>query len=178
MSGSVKLVYAIVYALFLGFSLDFGSSMYLLFDRYQSALQRTAITILNPTGTLSGAYTVFHPTPALNASIPWTSGLFTFVPAHMTGSVTTNHFLSGACLRPENPPWFLRGIPKWWLFFMVPVYVLNSGMRNLQPVSRKRKDVKQLAAMLVMAGASYAGAFDFPSFSHLSSPFPFPPSLY
>lgn len=44
MSGSVKLVYAIVYALFLGFSLDFGSSMYLLFDRYQSTLQRPAIT--------------------------------------------------------------------------------------------------------------------------------------
>lgn len=148
-----------------GFSLDFGSQSFLLINRSEARLQAQAFAMLKPEGILTGTFSFLTSSPSSRAiaqTVPWHNGTFTYTPTQPTTTPLQNHFLSSTCVRyygsgpgmqPGPGPWYLRGIPWWFLLFMVPIYVMNSAMRNLQPVNRKY--AKQVAAMLFMACASY-----------------------
>ncbi|CAE6479781.1 unnamed protein product [Rhizoctonia solani] len=142
-SGSVKMVYAIVYSLFLGFSLTIGSDLYYLVD--QSARPRIAAGMANVTDSydLPGIFT------GDNGQVVF-SGAFTFLkPA---ASVTnTVKYVSKGCTRRVDGPWYLRQLPIWTLLVLVPLYSIISSMWKLQPFLSK-----QLPVMVFISCCSYA----------------------
>ncbi|KAB5590698.1 Pheromone-regulated membrane protein [Ceratobasidium theobromae] len=142
-SGSVKMVYAVVYALFLGFSLTIGSDLYYLVDR--SARPRMVAALANVTDSydLPGVFTDD------NGQIIF-AGAFTFLkPA---ASVTnTIKYVSKGCTRRVDGPWYLRQSPIWTLFILVPIYSVISSLWKLQPFRSK-----QLVVMVIISCCSYA----------------------
>ncbi|CAE6461475.1 unnamed protein product [Rhizoctonia solani] len=142
-SGSVKMVYAIVYSLFLGFSLTIGSDFYYLVD--QSARPRIAAGMANLTDSydLPGIFTGDNGQTVF-------SGAFTFLkPA---ASVTnTVKYVSKGCTRRVDGPWYLRQLPIWTLLVLVPLYSVISSMWKLQPFLSK-----QLPIMVFISCCSYA----------------------
>ena len=172
-SGSIKMVHAVVYSLFLasvlitnicaihishtyvqqGFSLSFGSQLWLIWDRQENALQQQAIQFLNP-NKLTGQFVRL----AGNDTIPWPSGALTFMQsAGIPVDISNNHFMTDTCIRYPNAPLYLQPWSWKWLFLIVPSYTLISAFRNLQPLSRQKKMLKQLVAMILISSASYAG---------------------
>ncbi|KAH7336874.1 hypothetical protein B0J17DRAFT_665221 [Rhizoctonia solani] len=142
-SGSVKMVYAIVYSLFLGFSLTIGSDFFYLVD--PSARPRIAAGMANVTDSydLPGVFTDDNGQDVL-------SGAFTFLkPA---ASVTnTVKYVSKGCTRQVDGPWYLRQLPIWTLLVLVPLYSIISSMWKLQPFMSK-----QLPIMVFISCCSYA----------------------
>lgn len=146
------MVYAVVYALFLGFSLTIGSDLYYLVDR--SARPRMVAALANVTDSydLPGVFTDD------NGQIIF-AGAFTFLkPA---ASVTnTIKYVSKGCTRRVDGPWYLRQSPIWTLFILVPIYSVISSLWKLQPFRSK-----QLVVMVIISCCSYAankGAFQLP----------------
>lgn len=148
-----------------GFSLSFGSQLWLIWDRRESALQQQAIQFLNPS-KLTGQFVRL----AGNDTIPWPSGALTFIES--TGvpvDVAHNHFMRESCVRHPDAPIYLQSWSWKWLFLLVPSYTLISAFRNLQPLTRKRMVLKQIVAMILISSVSYAGTLDTPRpLNHLS----------
>ncbi|KAI0090203.1 hypothetical protein BDY19DRAFT_887675 [Irpex rosettiformis] len=129
MCGSIKLVYALIYTLFLGFAFQFGSDLYLLFDpsaRHEldtlSARAAAAITI-------TGSYLTNSNSPS-NPRIPQ-MGTFTFTPA----TPLTRQNIVKACYRPPDFPWYLQPFPWWTQLIIVPLFSFISSFNNEQPVT-------------------------------------------
>ncbi|KAF9451649.1 DUF1212-domain-containing protein [Macrolepiota fuliginosa MF-IS2] len=141
--GSVKMVYALIYTLFLGFGLQIGSDFYLLLDPlYRAQLEQVASSISN-TLSLSGT---------------WVADNSTTVAVPLIGTWTFNHNTSPAqydiingCYRPSHFPWFLQPFPTWTSFIIVPLFSLLSSLANLQPFRSK-----QLPVMVIISCCSYA----------------------
>ncbi|KAG9124776.1 hypothetical protein FRC07_010268 [Ceratobasidium sp. 392] len=142
-SGSVKMVYAIVYSLFLGFSLTIGSDLYYLVD--SSARPRMVAAINNLTDTLDmpGVFTDD------NGRIIF-DGAFSFLKPAASVSNTVK-YVSKGCMRNMNGPWYLQQLPIWTLLILVPVYSTISSLWKLQPFRSK-----QLPVMVIISCASYA----------------------
>ncbi|KAH7108310.1 DUF1212-domain-containing protein [Auriculariales sp. MPI-PUGE-AT-0066] len=135
--GSVRMVYAIVYALFLGFGLTIGSDFYYLVDPRARRLQRETIAILQPV-PINGGFTPDN-YPDYNLT-----GVFSF-----TQTAAQSIKLKG-CPRAADDPWYLRPFPFWTLFFLVPTYCTFSSLWKGQPVVSKR-----LPVMVAFACCSY-----------------------
>ncbi|KAF8315443.1 hypothetical protein DL93DRAFT_2057370, partial [Clavulina sp. PMI_390] len=154
MSGSIKMIYALVYACFLGFCLDLGSQFYLVADESERILQTEAMAYLHP-DTITGTFTRLG-----NLTIPWTTGTFTF--SNTTGvqiDPKFNHFVTDTCLRMPGSSWYLREWPVWTVFFLVPIYTVVTAFRHGQPFPSVKAwtwQAKQLVAMVVISGISYA----------------------
>lgn len=118
----------------------------------ESNLQIAAFAFLNPK-TIVGKFTWLGD----NSTLPWPRGDFTYTPARAPISNLDNHFITSFCQNSPTWPWYLQ--PWGWqsLFVLVPLYILASACRNLQPFTRQRKDVKQIVAMIFIACCSYAG---------------------
>ncbi|KAF7292347.1 ThrE domain-containing protein [Mycena chlorophos] len=143
--GSVKMVYALIYTLFLGFGLQIGSDFYLLLDRSARRALLELSTTMNTVSTLSGTWTADNYTVDQNVTLPGT-GTWTFVqviPAH------TMDIVEG-CYRPQTFPWYLQPFPTWTSFIIVPLFSLLSSLANLQPWRSK-----QLPVMVVISCCSY-----------------------
>nr|GAT59979.1 predicted protein [Mycena chlorophos] len=143
--GSVKMVYALIYTLFLGFGLQIGSDFYLLLDRSARRALLDLSTTMNTVSTLSGTWTADNYTVDQNVTLPGT-GTWTFVqviPAH------TMDIVEG-CYRPQTFPWYLQPFPTWTSFIIVPLFSLLSSLANLQPWRSK-----QLPVMVVISCCSY-----------------------
>jgi hypothetical protein len=142
-SGSVKMVYAIVYSLFLGFSLTIGSDLYYLVDR--SARPRMVATLANMTDSydLPGVFTDDNGQTIF-------AGAFTFLKPSASVMNTVRYMAKG-CARQVDGPWYLRQLPIWTLFILVPVYSIISSLWKLQPFRSK-----QLVVMVVISCCSYA----------------------
>ncbi|KAF9226595.1 DUF1212-domain-containing protein [Gyrodon lividus] len=141
--GSVKMVYALIYTLFLGFGLQIGSDLYLLFDPTARHHLSTLAAKLSTTTTLIGT---FAPDNATDGTPP-AMGTFTFTNA-------TNVYMKdivGGCYRPTSFPWFLQPFPWWTEFLIVPIFSILSSLANLQPWKSK-----QLPVMVIISCASYA----------------------
>ncbi|CAK5275592.1 unnamed protein product [Mycena citricolor] len=145
--GSVKMVYALIYTLFLiaqGFGLQIGSDFYLLLDpSARRALYDLAAT-LNTATTLSGSWLADNNTA--NSTVPQ-NGTWTFV------SVISPHSedLIEGCFRPRSFPWYLQPFPPWCAVFIVPIFSLLSSLANLQPWRSR-----QLPVMVFISCCSYA----------------------
>ncbi|KAL9712845.1 pheromone-regulated protein prm10 [Leucoagaricus gongylophorus] len=141
--GSVKMVYALIYTLFLGFGLQIGSDFYLLLDpSYRAQLEEVASSI-SSTISLSGT---------------WVADNSTTVAIPLIGTWTFNHNVSptqydiiDGCFRPKRFSWYLQPFPTWTSFIIVPMFSLLSSLANLQPFRSK-----QLPVMVIISCCSYA----------------------
>ncbi|KAH7930731.1 DUF1212-domain-containing protein [Leucogyrophana mollusca] len=141
--GSVKMVYALIYTLFLGFGLQIGSDLYLLFDPTARHHLATLAVAMSTTTTLVGTFAPDNSTEGT----PYVEGTFTF-------TNSTNPFqknIVDGCYRPESFPWYLQPFPLWTQFLIVPIFSVLSSLANLQPWKSK-----QLPVMVVISCASYA----------------------
>ncbi|KAF9076771.1 DUF1212-domain-containing protein [Rhodocollybia butyracea] len=142
--GSVKMVYALIYTLFLGFGLQIGSDFYLLIDRSMRRKLDSLASSLATTVTLTGSWVADNSTN--NGTVP-SVGTWTFTHAVSHSSVD----IIDGCYRPKHFAWFLQPFPTWTAFFIVPTFSLLSSLANLQPFKSK-----QLPVMVLISCASYA----------------------
>ncbi|KJA25855.1 hypothetical protein HYPSUDRAFT_134069 [Hypholoma sublateritium FD-334 SS-4] len=122
--GSVRMVYAIIYTLFLGFGLTIGSDFYLVIDkRARQIYYRSSIP-----DNLSYTHGRFV---MLNGSDPLVpiSGVIGL--GRLVGSAGDADTIKG-CVRSAHWPWWRQSLPWWTLFFLVPVYSICSSLSNLQ----------------------------------------------
>ncbi|KAH8106158.1 DUF1212-domain-containing protein [Cristinia sonorae] len=149
--GSVKMVYALIYTLFLGFGLQIGSDLYLLVDHnarddLTTAVSSNVQTALSLTGrfwtdnnTVMGNNTHFFHT---NGPTP-----FTFT----TSMPLLHEHIVVGCYRPPSFPWYLQPFPWWTQFLIVPTFSILSSLGNLQPLF-----TLDLIVMIVISCSSYA----------------------
>lgn len=143
-SGSIKMVYALIYTLFLGFALQFGSDLYLLFDPSARTQVDTLAAHAAAAITITGTYLA-----DANTTVPGNlarTGTFTFAPltqAHRENIVQ-------ACYRPTSFPWYLQRFPWWTQFPIVPIFSTISSLSNDQPYTL------DLIVMVVISCISYA----------------------
>ncbi|CAD6577107.1 MAG: hypothetical protein CYPHOPRED_000161, partial [Cyphobasidiales sp. Tagirdzhanova-0007] len=143
-AGSVRMVYAIVYSLFLGFGLAIGSDMYFLVDPASR----------DPTGT-SGAttFTVAGLFNAVNGTSPYNnlSGSFTFT--NQTTDSANNNLFKGniMCARDPSWEWWRQSITPYALLGLVPAFSFFLSLWNMQPLRSR-----QLPVMVVISCIGYA----------------------
>ncbi|KAI0323059.1 hypothetical protein OF83DRAFT_1048114 [Amylostereum chailletii] len=124
--GSVKMVYALVYALFIGFSLKIGSDFYLHIDKTARHEISTMMFSAARTVVYTGSFV------ADSVSNPGVPSMGTFTLTNGTVSANSQSIVNG-CYRPEFFPWYLQPFPGWTRYLIVPTYALLSSMKNLQP---------------------------------------------
>ncbi|PSS34048.1 hypothetical protein PHLCEN_2v1952 [Hermanssonia centrifuga] len=141
--GSIKMVYALIYTLFLGFGLQFGSDLFLLFDESARHELDTLAARAAAAITVTGTYIADN-----DAAIPdglATIGSFTFTPS--TPFIRQN--ISQGCYRPPAFPWYLQSFPWWTQFIIVPIFSILSSVNNEQPTNW------DLVVMVVISCISY-----------------------
>ena len=141
--GSVKMVYALIYTLFLGFGLQIGSDLFLLFDPTARHHLATLAAKLSTTVTLIGTFASDNSTDSTSPAV----GTFSFTNA-------TNNYMADivdGCYRPSSFGWFIQPFPWWTQFIIVPIFSVLSSLANLQPWK-----TKELLVMVVISCASYA----------------------
>lgn len=125
--GSVKMVYALIYTLFLGFGLQIGSDLYLLFDvntRHRLASLSAALT---RTIVYTGNFVADNAT-LMGQDLP-PHGSFTFT----NGTEPSLEHMYEGCYRPPEFQWFLQPFPFWSQFINVPLFAMLLSLTNLQP---------------------------------------------
>jgi hypothetical protein len=144
MSGSVKMVYAIVYSLFLGFSLTIGSDLYFLVDPGARRRREAATELLANQVIIHGQF------KSDDMSIFPFNGTFIFKNS-TTDTPSTSHYQAKGCYRDENWPWYLHTLPEWTLFILVPFFSLFGSFASMQPLRSK-----QLPVMVFISCAAFA----------------------
>ncbi|KAI0080096.1 DUF1212-domain-containing protein [Panus rudis PR-1116 ss-1] len=147
-TGSVKMVYALIYTLFLGFGLQIGSDLYLLFDQgarrdLSDMAQRVVDTV-----AIYGVFVSDNSTDYMdmNEGAPL-RGIFTF---NNPNPLTEQHVIQG-CYRLTNFPWYLQPFPWWTEFVIVPLFSILSSLANLQPLL-----TVEMLVMVTISCCSYA----------------------
>ncbi|KZS96865.1 DUF1212-domain-containing protein [Sistotremastrum niveocremeum HHB9708] len=143
--GSVRMVYAIIYSLFLGFGLTIGSDLYLLIDSHARHRQAAATAGLAAVTILNGNFS------SSNMTSPYGNFYGTFTFSNTTAVSSTESSIVTGCLRSTADPWWLRAFPGWTLFITVPMFSILSSLNNQQPLLSK-----QLPVMVVISCASFA----------------------
>jgi uncharacterized membrane protein YjjB (DUF3815 family) len=158
-SGAVHMVWALVYALFLGFALQIGSEAATFF------LSRARLDTLHslsgevaPTVEIIGHYVARAHSLALpaNASIE-------FTPAQDYLSTDDLADWVNGCSRPANSPWYAREWPKYHLFWLVPTFAFVNTLACGQPLRRTQTAYMVLCAIAAWT-ANYAA--DIQIFEH------------
>ncbi|KAG9088411.1 hypothetical protein FS749_002181 [Ceratobasidium sp. UAMH 11750] len=143
-SGSVKMVYAIVYSLFLGFSLTIGSDLYFLVDVGARHRREQATQALDSQTIIHGTF------KSDNTSIFPFNGTFVF--KNVTTNLPSNsYYQAKGCYRDNSWPWYLRTLPEWTLFFLVPLFSLFGSFASMQPLRSV-----QLPVMVFISCAAFA----------------------
>ncbi|KAF5384823.1 hypothetical protein D9615_001375 [Tricholomella constricta] len=138
--GSVRIVYAIIYTLFLGFGLTIGSDLYLVVDRRARHAYYRGNT---PQDTIytHGKFTMVNgTTPLISLSGTLAQG----------NSSELINIVKG-CNRDPSWSWFKQPLPWWTLFFLVPIYSTCSSLSNLQAWNQW-----QLLVMVSFSCCAYA----------------------
>lgn len=147
MCGSVKMVYALIYTLFLGFGLQIGNDVYLLFDHpARHALDSLAArlsTEISVVGSFAPDNGTFH---FVNDGKPL-AGTFTFLGVN---PFPQEHIVVG-CFRTDDLPWYRQPFPWWAQFFIVPIFSICSSLANLQPIW-----TLDMIVMVLISCVSYA----------------------
>ncbi|QRW15858.1 pheromone-regulated membrane protein [Rhizoctonia solani] len=142
-SGSVKMVYAIVYSLFLGFSLTIGSDLYFLVDKSARHRREEATAIMASQVTIHGQF------KSDNMTVFPFNGTFIF--KNITGYPSSSHYQAKGCYRDPNWPWYLHEFPAWTLFILVPLFSLFGSFASMQPLRSM-----QLPVMVFISCAAFA----------------------
>jgi hypothetical protein len=152
LTGSLKLVWAIFQALFIGFVQTLGSDLWLRLDSRARA-QRLAMI------------------EDITQSI-YSEGLLT---ANWTGGNTTNpialsfvhtldpnmaydqyNYVGVGCYRGKHWPWYFQGLKWVWTIPLIPTFAFLLALWNLQALKSK-KDLKNVIVMVLFGCASFAG---------------------
>ncbi|KAF8709577.1 hypothetical protein RHS03_03203, partial [Rhizoctonia solani] len=143
-SGSVKMVYAIVYSLFLGFSLTIGSDLYFLADKSARHRREEATAIMASQVTIHGQF------KSDNMTVFPFNGTFIF--KNITADIpSSSHYQAKGCYRDPNWPWYLHEFPAWTLFILVPLFSLFGSFASMQPLRSM-----QLPVMVFISCAAFA----------------------
>ncbi|TFK30815.1 hypothetical protein FA15DRAFT_662871 [Coprinopsis marcescibilis] len=127
--GSVRIVYAIIYTLFLGFGLTIGSDLYLLVD--PKARKNYYHSTSDATNHAHSNLTYLHGTfMMLNGSSVLTP-ITGVLGIHEDGGKGSNIIVKG-CVRDVNWEWWRQQLPWWTMFLLVPIYSTCSSLSNLQ----------------------------------------------
>ncbi|GAA6003791.1 hypothetical protein JCM10207_003601 [Rhodosporidiobolus poonsookiae] len=152
-AGSVRMVYAVIYTLFLGFSIAIGSDVWYLFD----PSSRTQSYDPQSTTTVQGTFT------SSNATFSW-EGAFTFT--NQTGAIvdaTQASLQKGSvmCYREADWAWWRQGISIYWLILLVPLYSTLSSLANMQPLRSRELPVMVFIAVVGYVANRAATTFIF-----------------
>ncbi|PLW05201.1 hypothetical protein PCASD_25208 [Puccinia coronata f. sp. avenae] len=139
-AGSVNMIYAVIYCLFLGFGFAIGSDVYYLLD--PKSQQHLA-------GMQSAApgYKMWGSFQGMNGTAPGINGLFTL--KNDDGSLNgEGPFQQEAvqCYRDPNGQWWRQSANPYWFFLLVPMFSFFQSLWNLQPIW-----TKQMPVMVVIA---------------------------
>ncbi|KAG9002872.1 hypothetical protein FRB90_011297 [Tulasnella sp. 427] len=140
-TGSVKLTFAIVYSLFLGFGLTIGSDLYLLLDSNARNAQLAASETMNQV-IINGHFAAVN-----DSAINNFAGSFTFTNGTSFGDPPNT--VEG-CFRDPSWPWYLQPFPLWSLAILVPAFSIFSSASNGQPFLSK-----ELPVMTLISCASF-----------------------
>ncbi|KAF7789738.1 hypothetical protein EIP86_000684 [Pleurotus ostreatoroseus] len=143
MSGSIKMVYALIYALFLGFGLQFGSDLFLIFDQSARKDLDTLAARAAATVTVTGSYIADNSTMLPEGLARM--GAFSFTPS----TPLIRQYITKGCYRPPTFPWYLQPFPWWTQLIIVPVFSILSSLNNEQPINW------DLIVMVVISCVSY-----------------------
>lgn len=138
------MVYAIVYSLFLGFSLTIGSDLYFLVDPGARRRREEATQLLASQTVIHGQF------KSDNLTIFPFNGTFIFKNS-TADAPSTSHYQAKGCYRDLNWPWYLHSFPEWTLFFLVPLFSLFGSFASLQPLRST-----QLPVMVFISSAAFA----------------------
>lgn len=161
--GSVKMVYSLIYTLFLvsphysgrlcvlinrdqAFGLQIGSDFYLLFDQRARHQIYSLEAKMDNVITITGTFISDMNANRFNEGFP---SVTTFTFTNST-PVVQNNILEG-CYRAPDFPWYLKAFPWWTQFFIVPIFSVLSSLMNLQPFW-----TSDMLVMVVISCASYA----------------------
>ncbi|KAK8858427.1 hypothetical protein IAR55_002654 [Kwoniella newhampshirensis] len=148
-SGSVRMVYAIIYSLFLGFGITIGSDLFYVLDRPARRASQAALAAAQSYSTVHGS---FYPegTSATGLAQPLFNGTFTF--SNATTDQITSNLQQGAiiCVRDPSWPWYRQGMPQIYLIAFVPFFSVLLSMWNMQPLRSR-----QLPVMCVISCVGY-----------------------
>lgn len=149
-AGSVRMVYAIIYSLFLGFGLTIGSDLFYVIDRPARRANEAAMAALNNVVSLSGTFTPLQDNSNPTASLVPFNGTFTFV--NTTTDAVTSNLYKGAIICPRQPdwPWWRQSMPPIYLLALVPLFSLLLSLWNMQPLRSR-----QLPVMVVISCIGY-----------------------
>jgi hypothetical protein len=139
------MVYALIYTLFLGFGLQIGSDLYLLFDANTRHHLASLNAVMSRTLVYTGSFVVDNGT-LTRPEIP-SFGSFTFT----NGSTPLAIHMHEGCFRPPENPWYLQPFPFWTQFATVPLFSTLSSLGNLQPWHEL-----DLVVMVVISCISFA----------------------
>lgn len=140
MCGSLRMVYAFIYTLFLGFGLSFGSDFYVGVSKY--ARHNLAKTAAAESEFLHGVFTSSNQSSDIQQIVgSWM----------LLDTTSTNHLIIKGCYRDPAWPWWRQPFPWWTLLFLVPIYAFCSSLANLQRVGSV-----QLPIMVLFSCAAYA----------------------
>ncbi|KAJ3480877.1 hypothetical protein NLI96_g1367 [Meripilus lineatus] len=150
--GSVKLVYALIYTLFLGFGLQIGSDIYLLLDpQARHEISHSAANFTTPdSAKFTGLFVSDNGTARFGPteeSMRFLAGTFTFYDAV---PIAPDNVFKG-CYRPPDAPWWMRPFPWWSQFILVPIFSVFSSLANLQPLW-----TWEMVVMVIISCCAYA----------------------
>lgn len=145
------MVYALIYTLFLGFGLQIGSDLFLLFDHNaRDDLTTSVSSNVQNAITLNGRFWTDNSTIMGNNTHFFHTSTYTQFTFTDVIPVIHDHIVVG-CYRPPSFPWFLQRFPWWTQFIIVPVFSTFSSLGNLQPLVSL-----DLVVMVLISCASYA----------------------
>ncbi|ORY21980.1 hypothetical protein BCR39DRAFT_552470 [Naematelia encephala] len=153
-SGSVRMVYAIIYSLFLGFGITIGSDLFYVVDpKARHASQASALAAQHSI-SLSG---LFVPSDLIGSSIASINASTTFVPfngtftfSNATRDAVTSSLEQGSiiCPRPPDWPWWRQGMPAIYLLLLVPTFSILLSLWNMQPLRSRELPVMVLISCI------------------------------
>ncbi|KAG8931143.1 hypothetical protein FRC02_003167, partial [Tulasnella sp. 418] len=141
-NGSVKLTFAIVYSLFLGFGLTIGSDLYYLLDPRARQAALIASAPLDKV-VIHGSFKADN-----TSETPIFAGSFTFT--NSTAGAIRADWIEN-CYRNPDWPWYLQPFPVWSLAILVPLFSTFSSSWSMQPLRSK-----QLPVMVIISCVSFA----------------------
>lgn len=153
-TGSTKIVYAIIYSLILGFSLTLGSDLAFLvlptFRQQRDAMSDDLATTL----TLLGQFTPTNTTDIspLNGTFTLSQGIDPNLP------IPKYHYIMEGCYRDPSWPTLFQPVPWPWLFLLAPLFILCISSLNGQGLMGWR-----IWVMIFIGCASFACEFYCPS---------------
>ena len=141
-AGSVRMVYAIIYSLFLGFGIAIGSDLYFVLD---PAARQSMYVPISQAETVAGSFTF------TNESIPVWNGTFSFSNSSAESAGSSLKLGNINCEREPGDPWWKAGITVWMNFLWVPAFSFLLCMHNMQPWKSK-----ELPVMIIIACIGFA----------------------